>query len=66
VFQHQRMASLQHVAAGHDAPIRSIAIEDLSPLNNFLALRSCGAWLLGLAGVIALRPLRSSLASVLA
>ena len=52
VFQHHAWASLQHVAAGHDAPIRSIAIEDLSPLNNFLALK-VAALLLGLAGVIA-------------
>ncbi len=52
VFLHHAWASLQHVAAGHETPIRSIAIEDVSPLNNLLALK-VAALLLGLAGMIA-------------
>ncbi len=51
VFQHYAWASLSHVAAGNDETIRSIAIEDVSPLNNFLALK-VAALLFGLAGLM--------------
>jgi hypothetical protein len=52
VFQHYAWASLGHVAAGHDETIRSIAIEDVSPLSNFLALKAASL-LFGIAGMVA-------------
>jgi len=52
ILQHYAWASLSHVAAGNDETIRSIAIEDVSPLNNFLAFK-VAALLFGLAGLIA-------------
>ena len=52
ILQHYAWASLSHVAAGNDETIRSIAIEDVSPLNNFLAFK-VAALLLGLAGLMA-------------
>ncbi len=52
VFQHYAWASLSHVAAGHDETIRSIAIEDVSPLTNYLALK-VAALLFGVAGSVA-------------
>ena len=52
VFQHYAWASLRHVAAGHDETIRSIEIEAVSPLTNFLAFK-VAALLFGLAGLVA-------------
>lgn len=52
VFQHYAWASLSHVAAGNDETIRSIAIEDISPLSNFLAFK-VAALLFGVAGLVA-------------
>lgn len=51
VFQHYAWTSLSHVAAGNAKGIRSIAIEDVSPLNNFLALK-VAALLFGVAGLV--------------
>ena len=39
VFQRYAWASLSHVAAGNDETIRSIAIEDVSPLKQLSCIR---------------------------
>jgi len=52
VFLHYTWASLSHVAAGRDETIRSIAIEDVSPLSNYLALK-VASLLFGIACVVA-------------
>ncbi len=52
VFQHYAWASLRHVAAGHDETIRSIEIEEVSPLANYLAFK-VALLLFGVAGMAA-------------
>jgi len=52
LFQHYAWASLRHVAAGHTQTIRSIEIEEVSPLANYLAFK-VALLLLGFAGMVA-------------
>ena len=52
LFHHYAWASLRHVAAGNTQTIRSIEIEEVSPLANYLAFK-VALLLLGLAGMVA-------------
>ena len=49
VFQHYAWATLRHVAAGHTETLRTIDIEDVSPLTNYLSFQVV-LLLLGIAG----------------
>jgi len=51
VFQHYAWATLRHVAAGHTQTLRTIAVEEVSPLANYLSLQVV-LLLLGIAGAL--------------
>jgi hypothetical protein len=51
VFQHYAWATLRHVAAGHTTTLRTIDVEEVSPLTNYLAFL-VASLLLGIAGAL--------------
>jgi hypothetical protein len=52
IFQHYAWASLRHVAAGHIETLRTIDVEEVSPLTNYLAFQ-VALLLLCIAGALA-------------
>ena len=52
IFQHYAWASFRHVAAGHVETLRTIGVEEVSPLANYLAFQ-VALLLLGIAGALA-------------